>query len=516
MAISSISGSRILSVFLFLCVLFLTKDYWFPSTHLPSSLQGDGTTSATKQHHDTSNQDREKLDSLHNEFAPTIATTTATVTVTASSVATLTPANDDGCSSAPNAHRVMVIMKTGATELEYKLPTHLITLLKCIPQGHFIAFSDMAQTFADYPIFDALQNVSAPWKEKHEDFAHYRQIEQYRAEGGDLNKLKGSRSWNLDKWKFLPMMHATYELSPDYIDWFVYIEADTSLSWLNLLSWLKTMDPKQKYYLGSQNHVGDTIFAHGGSGFILSRAAAKAMEDVRSRNPVRYIEKWEDITSKSGFGDAVVAEALLEAGVPFTPAWPVMQGEKISTVDFTPNHWCTPPVSMHHVSPVEVDDIWRFQTAWVKEHGWNVPYQWKDIYAHFVARHISPKRASWNNICKDRKLVSADVQVTNDEKYSNGFKEFAQLAEHEKKATSSFEDCAVMCQKHDEKCMQWSYEPGRCYLGYDIRLGATDDRQDVQWKAGWNEERIQKFIEKQEPCAIRWAASDLWQSPARR
>ncbi|GAB7341221.1 hypothetical protein MBLNU457_7505t1 [Dothideomycetes sp. NU457] len=502
----AISGSRILSVFLFLCVVLLTKDYWLPSAHLPSNLQSDRKASATNQHHESSNQDQEKLGSLHNVFAPTITTTTATVTVTESSVATPTTANDDGCSSAPNAQRVMVIMKTGATELEYKLPTHLITLLKCIPQGHFIAFSDMAQTFADYPIFDALQNVSAPWKEKHEDFAHYRQIEQYRAEGGDLNKLKGDRSWNLDKWKFLPMMHATYEMSPEYIDWFVYIEADTSLSWLNLLYWLKTMDPKQKYYLGSQNVIGDTSFAHGGSGFVVSRAAARAMEEVRSKNPARYTEKWEEITAASCCGDEVVARALLDAGVSLTAAWPVIQGEKISTVDFTKNHWCTPPVSMHHVSPVEVDVIWRFQTAWVAEHGWNVPYLWRDIYSHFVARHISPKRASWNNICKDRKLVSSDVTPTEDERASDGFRDFVGLTEHERKATQSFEDCANMCKMHDERCLQWQYEPGRCYLGYDIRLGATDDRTDGQWKAGWNEERIRQFIEKQEPCDITWAA----------
>jgi len=511
MAFTSISAPRILSVFLVLCFLLLTKDYWLPSSHIPSSLRsGHSTSSTSPPPHDTTDHDQEKLGSLHNEFVSSNPTATTTGAVAESAVATSTPlptsANDDGCSSAPDARRVMIIMKTGATELEYKLPTHLVTLLKCVPQGHFIVFSDMAQTFADYPVFDALKNVSAPWKEKHEDFAHYRQIEQFRNEGGDLNTLKGDRSWNLDKWKFLPMMHATYEMSPDYIDWFVYIEADTSLSWVNLLYWLKTMDPKKKYYLGSQNQIGGTSFAHGGSGFVVSRAAADAVEAIRNKNHVRYVEKWEDITSKSCCGDEVVARALLEARVPLTPAWPVIQGEKISTVDFTSKHWCSPPVSMHHVSPVEVDDVWRFQTAWVKEHGWNVPYQWKDIYSHFVARHISPKRASWNNISKDRKLVSSDVQVTDEEKWSFGFKEFDQLAEHEKKATASFDDCALVCQKHDEKCMQWMWEPGRCYLGYDIRLGATDDRENVQWKAGWNEERIQKFIEKQEPCKLTWAA----------
>lgn len=60
------------------------------------------------------------------------------------------------------------------------------------------------------------------------------------------------------------MVHDTYRLSPSSIDWFVFIEADTALSWLNLLQWLKTLDPTTDMYMGSQNKYGSTSFAHGG------------------------------------------------------------------------------------------------------------------------------------------------------------------------------------------------------------------------------------------------------------
>ena len=253
--------------------------------------------------------------------------------------------------------------------MEYKLPTHLVTLAKCVTPGNLIFFSDLDQTFAGYTIHDAVKNVSSSVQDEHEDFDLYRKIHQYSRDGTDLSKLKGDKSWNLDKWKFVPMAHAAYEMAPDYIDWFVYIEADTSLAWVNLLNWLKTMDPTQPFYLGSQNVIGDTTFGHGGSGVVVSRKAQDIMAAYREEaGKESYDQEWEEKTSHSCCGDAVLAEAFLQAGVSLTGAWPVLQGEKINTVDFTERHWCSPPVAMHHVSPVEVNALWQLQTSWVEEH----------------------------------------------------------------------------------------------------------------------------------------------------
>lgn len=502
---TNISASRILFVFLILCTLFVTQSYWLPSAQTPSfRITSTNTVSDGAKPHYV----EDKIISHAGSSAhATTTTATATVTVTESAVTTTTaaPAHDDGCSSAPDAHRVMIIMKTGASELEYKLPTHLITLLKCVPQGHFIVYSDMEQTFADYPVFDAVQNVSAPWKEKHSDFDTYRKIVQFREDGIDLVKLKGDQSWNLDKWKFLPMMHSTYEMSPDYIDWFVYMEADTSLSWLNLLQWLRTMDSNKDYYLGSQNVLGGINFAHGGSGFVLSRAAAKKLDDRRNQQGAEdYDQKWEELTSGSCCGDEVVARALVDAGVFLTGAWPVLQGEKVSTVDFTDRHWCTPPVTMHHVSPVEVDDLWHFQTSWVQQNGWNTPYLWRDVFSYFVSRHLETNRTDWNNICNDYKIVSPDV-ATDSDRFQRGYVEWDKRRDYERKAVESFEACAEACTLHGRKCVQYSFEPGRCHFGYNIRLGATDDRDGNKWQAGWNRERIDAYVKKNsKKCGLRW------------
>jgi len=111
---------------------------------------------------------------------------------------------------------------------------------------------------------DALETVNPSYKENHEDFELYRTLQTYQQEGQDPSKLKGGKGWNLDKWKFMPMLHETYRLAPKEIDWFVYMEADTSISWPNLLQWLQKMNPKDTIYTGAQVLIGDTEFAHGG------------------------------------------------------------------------------------------------------------------------------------------------------------------------------------------------------------------------------------------------------------
>jgi hypothetical protein len=138
----------------------------------------------------------------------------------------------------------------------------LVTLFRCTP--HYLIFSDLAQSFSDYPIYDALDTVRPSYKDNHEDFELYRKLKKYHREGQNPEKLKGGKGWDLDKWKFMPMLHETYRMAPPEVDWFVYIEADTSLSWPNLLQWLQKLNPKRALYLGAQNVIGSSTFAHGG------------------------------------------------------------------------------------------------------------------------------------------------------------------------------------------------------------------------------------------------------------
>ncbi|KAM3414356.1 hypothetical protein BST61_g11001 [Cercospora zeina] len=401
------------------------------------------------------------------------------------------------CKSLPGADKVMIILKTGATELYQKLPTHFVTTLKCVP--NFMIYSDLNQSFADVHIHDAIAPVSEKIRQEHEDFKLYREIAKWQREGQDMSKLKGGSGWNLDKWKFLPMFHQVFEVADDKIDWFVMIEADTSLSWLNLLLWLQKMDPQKPYYLGSQNVIGETTFAHGGSGIVVSRKAADTIAAARQNaGKERYDELWEKETATSCCGDEILARAFLAVEIPITPAWPLIQGEKISTIDFTERHWCTPSLTWHHVTPIEVDQYWQFQLDWVEKHGWQKEYLHGNIFDSFVAPHVTVNRTSWNNLSRDKKFVAEHLADSEDMK-------FLELKDYQQKAVESEELCAEACMREgDGECIQWMWMPGRCHLGRDIRFGESDEREEQHWNCGWIQDRIEQLRQKVSGCEIKW------------
>ena len=403
--------------------------------------------------------------------------------------------HNDNCRNVPGADDVLIMLKTGATEIYEKLPTHFVTLFKCAP--HYMVFSDLAQDYADFPVRDAIAPVSKTFREHHRDFKLYRKLQQYQREGQDTSKLKGDRGWDLDKWKFLPMLFEAFEDAPSHIKWFVTMEADTSLSWTNLLQWLKTMDPDVPYYLGSQNFIGDTAFAHGGSGIAISRQAAIQLQAQRDEEGKEaYNKRWEDITSTSCCGDEIVARALLEASVPMTMAWPLIQGETVSTVDFTDNHWCSPPITWHHVSPIEIDALWQFEADWVDDHGWDTPYLYRDVFASFIDRHISVNRYAWNNLSQDKKLVAPSIATSED-------LDFTSLSELEQNAVKSVSACEEACTRQpDESCLQWMFTPGRCYLGNVVRFGKTDEKGGTTCISGWIPERVKSYKEKLGSCSV--------------
>ena len=476
----SISGGRVLSISRLLAVVFvllglyLLRDNWLPENY--NRRRPLPTDSIPQNNHDEPKpQPPEEL-----------PTTPPPMPTTAS------------CRDVPGADNVMVLLKTGATELYQKLPAHLLTTFKCVP--HFMIFSDLAQDFADYPVYDAIADVSQNIREEHADFELYRKLQQYQREGQDVSKLSGKGGWNLDKWKWFPMLHKAFTTAGDNVQWFVVIEADTSISWTNLLQYLKTMDSTKPYYLGAQNVIGHQTFAHGGSGVIFSRKAADLLEKAREYECREHWDAdWERIISNNCCGDEVIARALEENGIKLTPAWPLIQGETVTSLDWTEKHWCSVAISWHHVTPIEVDSLWQFESDWIEKHGWNTPYLFRDVFEHFIQRHVTVDRVMWNNLSKDRKLVSAVLANENDEV-------FAELKDFEQNATTSSEACAEACRRVQEKqCIQWMYQPGRCHLGKDIRFGKSDERGEVHWRSGWFQERLQKFKERHEGCKVKWA-----------
>ena len=267
------------------------------------------------------------------------------------------------CASLPGAEDVVVVLKTGATEVFARLPEQLITLSRCIP--NLMVFSDLEQDVGDYHIEDALDEVSDEYKDNHDDFAFYRALQKAQAEHQDLSSLTSDKGWDLDKWKNIPILHKVYRKRP-HAKWFVFIDADTFLSWTNLLQLLDRLNSTEPLYFGSSYVYGNTTFAQGGTGYVLSHAAVEKFEAIY--DPA-HVARWELETSDNCCGDVMLAVALLDAGVELTPAWPLVQSESPSTLDFSERIWCTPAVSWHHVRSFEVEALWHFEQSWMKKTG---------------------------------------------------------------------------------------------------------------------------------------------------
>lgn len=192
------------------------------------------------------------------------------------------PSRDPVCDGFPDTSGIFLVMKTGATESFDKVPMQLMTVLRCLPD--LLIFSDLDQRIAGHHVRDSLDTVLAEAREGNSDFDLYRQQKACAIDQDMCAKsVDGPEDagWNLDKYKNIHMAEKTYRMRPGY-DWYVFIDADTYVSWPNLVQMLDRLDPSKERYLGSPTMIGNVPFAHGGSGYIVS---SKAMAQFVGENP---------------------------------------------------------------------------------------------------------------------------------------------------------------------------------------------------------------------------------------
>lgn len=217
-----------------------------------------------------------------------------------------------------------MVLKTGANEIYEKLPTQLVTSLRCYDD--MLIFSDLEQQIGPYHVYDALDNVTESVKRDNPEFDYYRTLREYQKNGQDVSTLKGgSAAWNLDKYKFLHMLEKTWRMRPNR-KWYVFIEADTYLVRTNLLLWLERMDPSQSHYLGSPTFMGPDAFAHGGSGVILSGGAMEKFFAGQGDSDVAA--SYDEAMRDEQYGDLAFMKALKDKGVELSHRWPMLQAEK--------------------------------------------------------------------------------------------------------------------------------------------------------------------------------------------
>ncbi|KAL4793964.1 hypothetical protein BDV19DRAFT_207954 [Aspergillus venezuelensis] len=384
------------------------------------------------------------------------------------------------CPPLPDLHNIVLVLKTGVTEAHDKLPIHRNTTLRCIP--NYIVWSDYDESIADIPVHDVLYNESSNLHQL-PDFNLYTKVKQNGR--GALNDHdlsddpstpfgKSNPGWKLDKWKFIPMIEHTFNTFPSKdMKWFIFMEADTYILWPSMLSWLSRLDANKAYYLGNQMQIRDVLFAHGGSGFVLSRPAIQAATDLLEAKR----DYWDSITMSEWAGDCVLGILLKEAGIELGWSWPMLQLAPVQEIEhFSANYgrtpWCYPAVSFHHLRPEDVRQLSSFEAEMAREKKGGIfdPVLWRDVFYHLARPNMSPDLVrNWDN-----------------------------QAQEEKRVTKSAEECKALCED-DQHCLQFvRRDDGMCLFGRDARVGAVR----MGFESGWMVERIDKTARLLGECRV--------------
>ncbi|ELR02596.1 hypothetical protein VC83_08869 [Pseudogymnoascus destructans] len=186
------------------------------------------------------------------------------------------------------------------------------------------------------------------------DFDLYNNQKELRQLGQNMDLLRtewnSEAAWRLDKYKNLYTAQKAWNLAPDR-DWYLYIDADTYISWANLSLWLATLDATKPLCLGSQVDVGRPPFAHGGSGYLLSKPAMQLLVGVDRKSLAKEFDK---NATTACCGDQELGRTLFKKVLKVQNVRPVINRKNPKEFNFGPELWCTPVATMHHVGSEEV------------------------------------------------------------------------------------------------------------------------------------------------------------------
>lgn len=372
---------------------------------------------------------------------------------------------------------ILVVLRTGASEALEKLPIHFNTTLRCVP--HYVVYSDYAETIADHEVHDVFRDVNRTLVATEPAFAPYRHLQRHGREGLVSKPHFGSGptgspdnpNWVLDKFKFLPMVKRALQHRGN-ATWFVFIEADTYLSWPNLLEYLAEFDAKDALYLGNPTIIKDVSFGHGGSGFVLSNAAAQKVTEDRDAHLYAY----DQLTVRQWAGDAVLGEKLKDVGVPLTWGRPHLEKSTPSTIDFNATGvqlkpWCYAPVTYHHMRVHEIRQLFDFEQRWRR--GANrTTLLYSDVFKGFIQPKLAAAVADedWDNFSKGLEPIHGPIP------------------------TESPEECRAICEAMVTTCLQYSYSAGSCSVTSQVRHGSRPKAGSETIRSGWMTDRIARYV----------------------
>ncbi|CAG9979314.1 unnamed protein product [Clonostachys byssicola] len=374
------------------------------------------------------------------------------------------------CEGFPDTSNILLIMKTGASESFARIPTQLLMNMRCI--FDFLIFGDMEQTVAGYHVQDSLDEVREEVKANNPDFDLYLRQKTCASDqetcNRNTNDNTASQAWSLDKYKNIHIAEKTWRQKSNY-DWYLYVDADTYVVWPTMMEWLQHVNPKEQWYIGSVAFLGDFPFAHGGSGYLLSQATMKSFFGGKTD----VAKEWDLDTRIVCCSDYLLSYALQhKVGVRVTNVWPVVNGEKPSTMSYGKAQWCQPIVTMHH--------------------------------HRFIEHLLQDKREGWDNLSEDVFYLDEKAR-----EYSNWQLQRTKkggLSSIEREAHLGFNQCERACH-NDPECFQFRLNQGICAMSKSIKHGRPrkPETKDDEWLSGWDVPKINRWVQENSNCGkITW------------
>jgi len=395
------------------------------------------------------------------------------------------------CPTAPITNDILAVLRTGATEALEKLPVHLDTTLRCVPK--YVMYSDYEEEIQGHRIHDVLGEVGTDLKQSAPKFKLYNNLKnggrsslrQTDHSGSGPSGSPENPSWKLDKFKFLPMVDRAFRNSPN-AKWFVFVEADTYLMWANLVAYLAKLDASKELYIGKHMFIGDVLFAHGGSGFVLSAGAIHKVTERWKDN----IAEYDRYTAENWAGNMVLGKVLRDVGVQLFWAFPHFQGDPVSALDHNVlkverRPWCYAPITYHHMRDMDVRQLWEFERAWERKGKGALSH--RIVFKEFILPRLAGRRDNWDNLF-------VDLEPGN---------------------TTSLDGCRALCHTKATG-LQYKYATTSCFTSGEVRLGeeawkscleysvaasrcvrwqdGTQDANIVQ--SGWMLDRLPQYVEK--------------------
>ncbi|KAH8844584.1 hypothetical protein MCOR27_011390 [Pyricularia oryzae] len=419
-----------------------------------------------------------------------------------------TPGSDSGTTTTTTTANltsddVLLILKTGGTVLWRRLPIHLSTTFapERIGANNTVIYADVDAQIGRHAVIDVLASFPTALREKSPAFETYREIRDWHAANhyleqtglpGDVSTTEGpSGGWRLDKYKFLPLMQRA---GRDFAQakWYIYTEDDTYLFLPNVLRYLSRYDHTRPHYLGGLGEMLGVTFAHGGSGFALSRGAWEQSFGKGGD----LVSKYATFVTESSFGDYALGKVLNDYGVQLGDevtndrkeggAWG-FNGLPHWKNEFSAENWCKPVLSWHHVHSRDIAMYYELEKSW----NFEKTLTYGDFYKHAIAPTLTKRKSWWDNMSRRHHLTPQSVvtaEIPKDVRDSSSWKE----------SWKSDKLCEAACTEW-KSCVQWYYYQYECklddrfWLGFGYPETSRYRKEKLESISGWLPDRINSW-----------------------